>query len=109
MKNKKQILIVDFYADWCISCKIIEKEIFAQADVQKLLPGFMFVQLDITNNSAEQLALLDKFKLFGPPAVLFFKNSEQLKDHQLLGEFSKNDFTKRLIELKSIVNLSVNL
>lgn len=101
-KRKQQILIVDFYADWCISCKIIEKEIFAQASLQKRLQGFMFVQLDISNNSPEQLALLDKFKLFGPPAILFFKNSKHLEQYKLLGEFSKNDFNKQLIELKGV-------
>ena len=101
-ENKEQILVVDFYADWCISCKIMEKEIFAQADVQKLLQEYMFVQLDMSNSSTEQLALLDKFNLFGPPATLFFKQGQNLKQQQLVGEFSKADFIKRLIDLKEI-------
>ncbi len=101
-QNTQQILIVDFYADWCISCKVIEKEIVKQPDVQKLLAGFMFVQLDISNNTPEQLALLAQFNLFGPPAILFFKNGEDLIQHKLLAEFSKNDFIKQLNELKGI-------
>ncbi|MFT6987425.1 MAG: thiol:disulfide interchange protein DsbD [Psychromonas sp.] len=100
--NNQQILIVDFYADWCISCKIIEKEVFKQPDLQALLSGFMFVQLDISNNSPEQLALLAQYKLFGPPAVLFFEQGKPLQKNSLIGEFSKNDFVKQLIALKGI-------
>ena len=80
----------------------MEKEIFAQTDVQKLLQEHIFVQLDISNNSSEQLALLKQLKLFGPPAVLFFKQGENLKQHRLPGEFSKIDFTKQLIAVKEI-------
>ena len=101
-QNRQQILIVDFYADWCISCKVIEKEIIKQADVEELLSDFMFVRLDISKNTPEQLALLTQFNLFGPPAILFFKNGENLIQHKLLGEFSKNDFIKHLNALKGI-------
>lgn len=101
-QTQNKILIVDFYADWCISCKIMEKEIFDQAEVQSLLQDYQFVQLDITQNTKAQRALLDQFNLFGPPAVLFFKQGQHLKSQQLVGEFSKATFINRLNTLKEI-------
>jgi thiol:disulfide interchange protein DsbD len=101
-QTTEKVIIVDFYADWCVSCKIMEKEIFAQADIQQMLQGHLFVQLDISKNSPDQLALLEQFHLFGPPAVLFFQKGHQLEEHKLVGEFSKDEFFNHLIQLQNI-------
>src|SRR5690554_7649517 len=66
------LVMVDLYADWCISCKIMEKEIFEQADVQKTLANIRWLQLDVTKNEPEHIAYLQKLNLFGPPSILFF-------------------------------------
>ncbi|MBK8814475.1 MAG: protein-disulfide reductase DsbD [Methylococcaceae bacterium] len=77
-----QPVMLDFYADWCISCKEMEAYTFTDPTVKKSLAGFVLIQADVTNNSEDDKALLAKFNLIGPPAILFFKNSSQ--DNQSL-------------------------
>jgi thiol:disulfide interchange protein DsbD len=73
----KQPVMLDFYADWCISCKEMEASTFADPAVKQALAGFVLLQADVTKNSEEDKALLEKFKLIGPPAVLFFVDGQQ--------------------------------
>ena len=91
-QSEQKIMILDFYADWCIACKVLDREVFSDSQVQSALNNFIFIQLDMTKNTAEQLALLDEFDLFGPPGVLFFKNKQRLNEADLIGEFNKTDF-----------------
>jgi thiol:disulfide interchange protein DsbD len=65
-------VMLDFYADWCVSCKEMERYTFRDADVQTALAGTILLQTDVTANDAEDQALLKHFNLFGPPAILFF-------------------------------------
>ena len=65
-------VMLDFYADWCVSCKEMEKFTFADATVQARLAGYTLLQADVTANSADDKALLARFKLFGPPGIIFF-------------------------------------
>ena len=65
-------VMLDFYADWCISCKEMEKLTFGDAGVQQALEGFVLLQADVTANNADDKALLKRFGLFGPPGILFF-------------------------------------
>src|SRR5690554_7488763 len=58
IKSAPGLVMVDLYADWCISCKIMEKEIFEQADVQKTLANVRWLQLDLTKNEPEHIAYL---------------------------------------------------
>ena len=96
----QKTMVLDFYADWCIACKILDKEVFSDSEVASALNGFVFVQLDMTNNSSEQLALLDEFHLFGPPGVLFFKDKKALVGEELIGEFNKATFLASLQRLR---------
>ena len=96
----QKTMVLDFYADWCIACKILDKEVFSDSEVASALNGFVFVQLDMTNNSSEQLALLDEFNLFGPPGVLFFKDKKALVGEELIGEFNKATFLASLQRLR---------
>ena len=96
----QKIMILDFYADWCIACKILDKEVFSDSEVASALQDFVFVQLDMTSNSSEQLALLDEFNLFGPPGVLFFKDKKALEGEELIGEFNKATFLASLQRLR---------
>ncbi len=73
----KQPVMLDFYADWCISCKEMEASTFADPAVKQALAGFVVLQADVSKNSEEDKALLAKFKLIGPPAVLFFADGQQ--------------------------------
>jgi thiol:disulfide interchange protein DsbD len=65
-------VMLDYYADWCVSCKEMERYTFSDAAVQAALGNTLLLQADVTANDAEDQALLARFKLFGPPAILFF-------------------------------------
>ncbi|MBL8492579.1 MAG: protein-disulfide reductase DsbD [Rhodocyclaceae bacterium] len=65
-------VMLDFYADWCISCKEMEKFTFADPQVAARLAGFRLLQADVTANSADDAALLKRFGLVGPPGIIFF-------------------------------------
>jgi len=68
-------VMLDFYADWCVSCKEMERFTFADPRVRARLAGWLLLQADVTANSAEDKALLAHFKLFGPPGIVFFDPS----------------------------------
>jgi len=70
-------VMLDFYADWCISCKEMEAYTFTNAEVKKTLQDFVLLRADVTKNSDDDQALLHKFSLIGPPGVLFFSRGGQ--------------------------------
>jgi len=65
-------VMLDFYADWCVSCKEMEKFTFSAAPVRAALEGTVLLQADVTANSDEDKALLKRYGLFGPPAIILF-------------------------------------
>lgn len=65
-------VMLDFYADWCVSCKEYEKFTFSDGDVRKKLQDFVLLKADVTANTAHDKALLKRFDLFGPPGIVFF-------------------------------------
>lgn len=65
-------VMLDFYADWCVSCIEMERDTFTDALVQSRLKGVVLLQADVTLNSADDRALMQRFGLFGPPGILFF-------------------------------------
>jgi thiol:disulfide interchange protein DsbD len=92
-----QPLLLDWYADWCISCKVIEREVFADAQIAPRLGNYRLIRFDITQSNAEQRALLDRYKLFGPPAILFFgRNGAEMSDVRVVGEINAAQFAERL-------------
>lgn len=96
-KEQKKLVLLDFYADWCISCKEMEVNTFANPEVNQELQKFILLQADVTKNSAENQALLKRFGLFGPPGILIFDlNSEELKDQRIIGYMPPQRFTERL-------------
>jgi thiol:disulfide interchange protein DsbD len=64
--------MLDFYADWCVSCKEMEKFTFADPAVRARLAGFTLLKADVTANTPEDKALLARFNLYGPPGIIFF-------------------------------------
>ncbi|MSP98270.1 MAG: protein-disulfide reductase DsbD [Betaproteobacteria bacterium] len=65
-------VLLDFYADWCVSCKEMEALTFTDARVKEKMNGMLLLQADVTANSAEHKELLKRFSLFGPPGIIFF-------------------------------------
>jgi thiol:disulfide interchange protein DsbD len=72
-----QWVMLDFYADWCISCKEMEVYTFTDSKVKQSLANFILLQVDVTKNSADDKTLLTHFNLIGPPAILFFGTDKQ--------------------------------
>jgi thioredoxin:protein disulfide reductase len=70
-------VMLDFYADWCVSCKEYEQFVFSQPKVQAELNQTVLLQADVTANNAQDAALLKKFDLFGPPGIVFFNAQGQ--------------------------------
>jgi thiol:disulfide interchange protein DsbD len=96
-KQEQKLVLLDFYADWCISCKEMEVNTFANSEVSKALKQFVLLQADVTKNSADNQALLKHFGLYGPPGILIFNlNSEEQKDQRVIGYMPPQRFLERL-------------
>ena len=90
-------LLLDWYADWCMSCKVIEREVLEQPAVLEALTGYRLLRFDITASTAEQRALLDRYQLFGPPALMLFAPAgEEHADLRVVGEISAEAFLEKL-------------
>ena len=72
LASAERPVMLDFYADWCVSCKEMEKFTFADPSVRAKLGGFTLLKADVTANTAEDKALLARFGLYGPPGIIFF-------------------------------------
>lgn len=95
-------LLLDWYADWCISCKVIEREVFNAPAVTAQLGGFRLIRFDMTASSAEQRALLDRYQLFGPPAILFFDpQGAESAALRVVGEIDAEAFAARVSQARA--------
>ncbi|MDP1525540.1 MAG: protein-disulfide reductase DsbD [Rhodocyclaceae bacterium] len=70
-------VMLDFYADWCVSCKEMEKFTFADPQVAAKMKEFTLLKADVTANNEDDKALLKRFGLFGPPGIIFFKDGKE--------------------------------
>jgi thiol:disulfide interchange protein DsbD len=92
-KSRRQPAILDFYADWCIECKRMEKYTFSDPAVQRTLSGVLLLQADVTANDPRDKALLKRLGLIGPPATLFYRaNGEESRQHRLVGYLGPDRF-----------------
>jgi thiol:disulfide interchange protein DsbD len=95
--QEKKLVLLDFYADWCISCKEMEVTTFANVAVSKELQTFVLLQANVTANSAENQALLKRFGLYGPPGILIFdRSSAEIKNQRIIGYMPPQRFLERL-------------
>jgi thiol:disulfide interchange protein DsbD len=96
-KEAKKFVLLDFYADWCISCKEMEINTFANPEVSQELKQFILLQVDVTKNSAENQALLKLFGLYGPPGILIFNlDSQEQQSLRVVGYMPPQRFIERL-------------
>jgi thioredoxin:protein disulfide reductase len=98
-----QPVMLDFYADWCVSCKEYEQFVFSDTAVRAELQGVLLLQADVTGNRAEDAALLKQFALFGPPGMVFFNAQGQAMRPVIKGYQDAERFvrTVRALKLKS--------
>jgi len=85
-------IMVDFYADWCVTCKEYEEFVFSDPGVQQLLQDTVLLQIDVTANNAEDQALLKRFELFGPPGIIFFNAQGQQLQPKIVGYKNAQQF-----------------
>ena len=89
--------LLDFYADWCVSCKEMEKYTFSVPDVQKDLSGFVLLKADVTANSEADQALFRRFGVYGPPTTAFFgAHGRECRAFRLVGFVDADDFRSHL-------------
>jgi len=90
-------VMLDFYADWCVSCKEMDQFTFSDQRVQAALKDTVLLQADVTGNTEEDKALLQKFNLFGPPGILFFNDKAQQETQlKVVGYKNADDFLQIL-------------
>ncbi|RFC37070.1 MAG: thiol:disulfide interchange protein DsbD [Candidatus Nitrotoga sp. SPKER] len=94
---KGKTVMLDFYADWCISCKEMERYTFTDAQVQAKLKKIVLLQVDVTANNNEDKSVLKRFELFGPPAILFFDAQGHEQDvRRVIGYQNAGQFLQSL-------------
>ncbi len=98
-RSAGQSVMLDFYADWCIECKHLEKQTFAHAEVAPRLSGLKLLRADVTAGSPADKALLEHYGLFGPPAVLFFADGEEMRNNRVTGFVEATEFNGHLDRL----------
>ena len=89
--------MLDFYADWCVSCKEMEAFTFSDPRVRAKLDGMLLLQTDVTANTEEHRALLKRFSLFGPPGIIFFDaQGHEIRNLRVIGYQNAERFLKTL-------------
>ena len=90
-------VMLDFYADWCVSCKEMERFTFTDPAVQKKLAGALLLKADVTANNADDRALLKRFSLFGPPGTIFFDAAgKEIRAARVIGYENSRRFVETL-------------
>jgi len=101
-KNKKNVLL-DFYADWCVSCIVMDKKVFNQVAIKDSLTDYVLLRVNVTKNSASDRALLSRFNIIAPPSIIFFNASGALLTHQqIVGEVNAKEFLAELSQIKAL-------
>ncbi len=92
-----QPAMLDFYADWCVSCKEMEKYTFSNVEVQRDLAGFVLLKADVTANGPAEQALLRRFGVYGPPTTAFFgTHGRECRAFRLVGYVPADEFREHL-------------
>ncbi|QNA87620.1 protein-disulfide reductase DsbD [Massilia sp. Dwa41.01b] len=99
--NPGKTAMLDFYADWCVSCKEMEKLTFVDPAVKAKLANTLLLQVDVTANDAHDKALLKRFGLFGPPGIIFFgRDGKEIADSRVIGYQGTEKFLGSLQKLE---------
>lgn len=91
---------VHITADWCISCKVMERDVYPDPRVTAALDGFALIAVDVTETNAQSRALLSHLQLFGPPSLLFFDQGQEIRQARIQGEATVDELAEHLTSLK---------
>ncbi|XKF16952.1 protein-disulfide reductase DsbD [Halomonas sp. BLK-85] len=97
--TRNQPVFVHFTADWCISCKQLEREVYPTPEVASALDDYILIKADVTRTDERSRELLEHFGLFGPPSLLFFDQGEEVVDARIQGEVNASQLSRHLGEL----------
>jgi thiol:disulfide interchange protein DsbD len=95
-------VMLDFYADWCVSCKEMEAFTFSDPRVRGQLDTMLLLQADVTKGNDADRALLKRFSLFGPPGIIFFDaQGQEIKGLRVIGYQDADRFLNTLSTLRA--------
>ncbi|MGP6426684.1 protein-disulfide reductase DsbD [Pseudomonas pharyngis] len=95
-KAQGQWVLLDYYADWCVSCKVMEKQVFGQARVMQALSDVRLLQIDVTADNAASRELLGRYKVPGPPSFVWIgADGEERRSQRITGEVDADTFLQR--------------
>jgi thiol:disulfide interchange protein DsbD len=96
-------VMLDFYADWCVSCKEMEKLTFSDPRIQAKFSEMVLLQADVTANSEDDKRLLKRFNLFGPPGIIFFdKQGREIAGARVIGYQKADKFLNVLDQAEKL-------
>lgn len=106
-KQQNKPIIIDVYADWCVACQPIEKEVFPRVDVQDALKNFTLIQLDLTEYNASQDVILKQREILGPPTMLFLDhNAQEIRALRFTGTFSATQLLQQTAKVQEALKVS---
>lgn len=98
--QQNKIVMLDLYADWCIACKEFEKYTFPDPTVKSLMSRMVLLQVDMTDNTDADIAILEEYAVFGLPTIMFFdQNGQELTANRVTGFLGAEDFSQHLNNL----------
>ena len=99
--QRGQWTLVDFYAEWCVSCDVIERKVFAEPRVQQALAGMQLLRPDVTANNTDDQALMRAHQILGPPTMLLIgPDGKERRAERVIGELDADEFLARLARAK---------
>ncbi len=102
-KRTGKPVMLDFYADWCITCVELDHVTFADAEVKQALANFVRIKVDVTANDEDAKALSKSYSVIGPPALIFYNQSGVMQPHLMLVGFTgPEDFISHLGQLDGV-------
>jgi thiol:disulfide interchange protein DsbD len=97
LANARQPVMLDFYADWCVACKEMERMTFSDSRVASAMRGMQLIQVDVTANNADDRALMKRFELFGPPGIILFNaGGQEVPQARVIGFMPPDAFLRQL-------------
>ncbi|WP_410478938.1 protein-disulfide reductase DsbD [Pseudomonas sp. zfem002] len=101
-RSQGQWVFLDYYADWCVSCKVMEQQVFARTDVLDALDGVRLIRLDVTADATPARELLKRYQVPGPPSMLWIgPDGEERRTRRLVGEVDAATFLKHWNAVRS--------
>ena len=95
-KAGHKIVMLDFYADWCVACKEFDRFTFSQPAIQAKLQNLVLLRADLSSNSAENMVIMQQYGVIAPPTILFFQDGSELQNSRVIGYEPSNVFLTKI-------------